>query len=84
MELNGQLHILATLPSGKSPGTYGIGGWVGPGAGRDGFGEDKISCQCQDLNHGLSKIVKVSENCSRPILLHTLSIIFLLLQNIFF
>jgi hypothetical protein len=34
---SGRLHALAILPPGKSPppGTYSIGGWVGPRAGLD-------------------------------------------------
>jgi len=40
MEVSGQLHILATLPQGKSP-QYPIGGWMGPRAGLDMGGERK-------------------------------------------
>jgi len=32
MEVSGQLHAPATLPSGKEPGTHWMGGWVGPRA----------------------------------------------------
>jgi hypothetical protein len=33
MEVTGQLHALAALPTGKEPpGTHWIGGWVGPRA----------------------------------------------------
>jgi len=35
MEVSGQLHALAALPPGESPGTHYIGGWVGPRAGLD-------------------------------------------------
>jgi hypothetical protein len=36
MGVGGQLHAPAALPPGKRPGTYCIGGWVGPRAGLDG------------------------------------------------
>jgi hypothetical protein len=32
---------LAALPPEKTPGTQRTGGWVGPGAGLDGCGEEK-------------------------------------------
>ena len=38
-------------PRERNPGTHWIGGWVGPRAGMDGFGEEKISCSCRDSNH---------------------------------
>jgi len=36
MEVGGQRHALATLPSEKKLGTLGIGGWVDPRADLDG------------------------------------------------
>jgi hypothetical protein len=34
MEVSGQIHAPAALPSqGRSPNTHCIGGWVGPGTG---------------------------------------------------
>jgi hypothetical protein len=33
--VSGQLHALAALPPGKSPGTHFIGGWVDPRADLD-------------------------------------------------
>jgi hypothetical protein len=39
MRVGGQLHAPAALPPGKRPGTYCIGGWVGPRAGLDGCGK---------------------------------------------
>jgi hypothetical protein len=35
MGVGGQLHAPFALPPGKRPGTYCIGGWVGPRAGLD-------------------------------------------------
>jgi len=32
-----QLHAPAALPPGKASGIHCIGGWVGPGAGLDGY-----------------------------------------------
>jgi hypothetical protein len=39
MEVGGQRHVTATLPSGKGPGTHSIGVWVGPRAGLDVCGK---------------------------------------------
>jgi hypothetical protein len=39
MEVGGQRHVPATLPPGKRPGTFCIGGWVGPRTGLDGCGK---------------------------------------------
>jgi hypothetical protein len=48
---NGQLHALAVLPPGeKAPGTYCIGGWVGPGAGLDTVSKRKIPSPRRDSN----------------------------------
>ena len=42
MEVSGELHAPAALPPGKYfRTTHRIGGWVGPRAGLDGFGEKK-------------------------------------------
>jgi len=43
VEVSGQLHTLPALVSKKDLSTNRIGGWVGPRAGIDGFGEEKIS-----------------------------------------
>jgi hypothetical protein len=42
MEMGSQLHAPAALPPGKECGIYSIGGWVGPRAGLDVSGKDKI------------------------------------------
>jgi hypothetical protein len=42
MEVSGQLHAPAALPPGKGPGTYWIGGWVGPRAGQDAMEKRKF------------------------------------------
>jgi hypothetical protein len=39
--VGGQHHAPAALPPGQRPGTHGIGGWLGPRAGRDGFGKSR-------------------------------------------
>ena len=39
MRVSGQLRAPAALPPGKKPGTYCIGGWLGPRAGLDGCGK---------------------------------------------
>jgi hypothetical protein len=36
MCVGGQRHAPATLPTGKRPGTYSVGGWVGPRSSLDG------------------------------------------------
>jgi hypothetical protein len=41
MRVGGSLHAPASLLPGKRPGTYCIGGWVGPRAGLDGFGKSR-------------------------------------------
>ena len=50
VEVSGQLHTLPALASRKDPSTDTIGGWVGPKAGLDGFGEEKISYPFQYSN----------------------------------
>jgi len=39
--VGGQRHAPAALPTGKKPGTYFIGGWVGLRAGLDGCGKSR-------------------------------------------
>jgi hypothetical protein len=41
MGVRGPRHDPAALPSEKTPGTYCIGGWVGPRAGLDGCGKSR-------------------------------------------
>ena len=41
MEICGQRHAPAVLTQGKKPGTYCIGGWVGPRAGLKGCGKSR-------------------------------------------
>jgi hypothetical protein len=48
--VSGQPNSPAALLPGKNHNTHRIGGWVGPRAGIDGFGVQKISCYCQDSN----------------------------------
>jgi hypothetical protein len=45
MEVSGQLHAPATLPSGKEPGTHWRGGWGGGAQSRSGRsgGEERKS-----------------------------------------
>jgi hypothetical protein len=41
--VSGQLHAPTALPPGeRAPGTHWIGGWVGPGAGRDDVEKKKF------------------------------------------
>jgi len=42
MEVNGQLHAVATLTPGKVSDTHCIGGWVDPRAGLDTVTKRKI------------------------------------------
>lgn len=51
MEVDGQHHILAALPTGKGPGTPGTGGWVCLRASVEKSGK---YCLHQGLNSGLS------------------------------
>ena len=41
MELGGQHHTPAATLLGKSPGTHGVGGWVGSRAGLEGCGKSR-------------------------------------------
>jgi hypothetical protein len=50
MQVSGQLHTPAALPSGRSPGTHWIGGWVGPRAGLDAVVKRKIPTPYRDSN----------------------------------
>jgi hypothetical protein len=51
MEVSGQLHASAALPSGKEPpGTHWIGGWVGPRAVLDAVVKRKIPSPCRESN----------------------------------
>jgi hypothetical protein len=52
MEVSGYLHAPATFLLGKKPGTLWIAGWVGPRAGLDGFGKEKISSAYHNSNPG--------------------------------
>ena len=40
--MSGQLHTPAALSPGKNAGIHSIGDWMGPRAGLDSFGEEKI------------------------------------------
>jgi len=42
MEVTGQLHVPAAIPSENDPGTHWIGSWVDPRAGLDMVVETKI------------------------------------------
>ena len=48
MEVSGQLQALAALSPGRTPGTHGLEGWVGPKGGLDDLEKKKISCPCRD------------------------------------
>jgi hypothetical protein len=51
MEVSGQLYALAALPPRKrAPGTYWIGGWVGPRAGLDAVSKRKIPSLRRESN----------------------------------
>ena len=54
MQVIGQLHAVPALPLVKNSGTHQIGGWLVPRTSLDNFGEERISCSYQALNHGLS------------------------------
>jgi hypothetical protein len=51
MEVSGQLHAPAAIPSVKAPGTRWIGGWVGSRAGLDAM-ETRISFPWRTSNPG--------------------------------
>ena len=57
MEVGGQDHVLAVLPTGKRLGTHFIAGWVGPRAGVDGRGKFRF--------HRVSKALAVQTVASR-------------------
>ena len=42
MVVSGQFHGPAALSPGKNVGIHSIAGWMGPRAGLDGFGEEKM------------------------------------------
>jgi hypothetical protein len=50
MEVSGQLHAPAALPRRKNPGTYWIGGWVGPRASLDAVAKRKIPSPRRESN----------------------------------
>jgi len=50
MEMNGQLHALAALPSGRAPGTHWIGGWVGPRVSLDAVVKRKFPAPARTQN----------------------------------
>jgi hypothetical protein len=51
MEVSGQLHAPATLPPGeRAPGTYWLGGWVGPRAVLDTVVKRKIPSPRRESN----------------------------------
>jgi hypothetical protein len=51
MEVSGQLHApAASLPRERAPGTYWIGGWVGPRAVLDAMVKRKIPSPYQESN----------------------------------
>jgi hypothetical protein len=52
MEVSGQLHASNVVSPGKSPGTHGVGGCVGPVAYLDIMEKKKICYLCQDLIPG--------------------------------
>jgi hypothetical protein len=45
-EVSGKPYAAPMLSPGKDPNTHWIGGWLGPTAGLEEFGEEKICCSC--------------------------------------
>jgi len=52
--MSGQLHVLATLPSGQNPGNNLTSGWVDHTFDLDVLENTRISCPCRDSNPGPS------------------------------
>jgi hypothetical protein len=50
MEVSGQLHAPAILPSRKKPSTRWIAGWMDSSAGLAVFAKRQISCRYRNLN----------------------------------
>jgi hypothetical protein len=58
MEVSGQLHAPASLPTGKEhPGILWIGGWVGPRAGLDAVAKRSLS-SCREPSPPTKKLVE--------------------------
>jgi hypothetical protein len=38
--------VVKFIPGKENPVPFEVGGWVGPGASLDNFGEEEISCPC--------------------------------------
>jgi len=55
MEVIGQPHAPAALPSGKASGTHWIGGSVGPRTDLDAVVKGKIPCLHGDSNQGVAQ-----------------------------
>jgi hypothetical protein len=56
LHVSGQHHTLTTLPPGKRPCTRHTEGWVGLGAGMNGYG---IPCHQQDSILGLFSLQQI-------------------------
>jgi hypothetical protein len=52
MEVSGQLHAPAALPSGKDPSTHWIGRWVDSAAGLNEMAERKSLSPCRESKPG--------------------------------
>jgi hypothetical protein len=61
MEVSGQLHAPAALPSGRAPGTHWIGGWVGSRDILDAVVKRKIPSPCQESNPRISIVHPVAQ-----------------------
>jgi hypothetical protein len=65
MEMNGHVYTPAALPPEKNPGTYWIGGWVGPRASVEHLEKNNIFSSTHDLpGHNLAAVVTL---LSRPL-----------------
>jgi hypothetical protein len=58
MDVSGQLHAPAALPPRKNSVTHHIGGWVGPRAGLDGFGKQKMLFLLLGFEPGIAQLGK--------------------------
>jgi hypothetical protein len=61
MEVSGQLHASAALPSGKDPGIHWIGGWMGPRAVLDEVVKRKIPSPRRESNPRIPNVQPVAQ-----------------------
>jgi hypothetical protein len=70
MEVGGQRHALTALPLGERLVTHFVGGWVGPGVGKDGCRQSRPQLNRPQTGQ---PVASCHTNCSPPPTPHTLT-----------